>query len=77
VADDTYTLLITPGVSGPVGLVSGQPSDEDIRTAGAIVASYGKGKSLDQVNVLTTSPLGEKRFVVKPMPRDESQKLIV
>ena len=77
VADESHILLRTPGVPGPVGLLSGEPSEDDLQTAGAILASYGKGKDREQVDVLAQTPNGEKSFNVQPMKREESQKLIV
>jgi tRNA U34 2-thiouridine synthase MnmA/TrmU len=72
-----YILLRTPGVSGPLGLVSGQPSEEDIKTAGAIVASYGKGKDQSEVEILIEITGGEQRFTVAPMIRTEAQEMAV
>ena len=77
VADKTHILLRTPGLPGPVGLVSGTPSDEDLQVAGAILASYGKGKNMAQVNVLAQVQGDDRNFSVTPMPRDESQNYIV
>ncbi len=76
-ANETHVLLRTPGVAGPLGLVSGEPSDLDLKTAGAILASYGKGKDQPDIEVLAETPAGEQRFTVTPMLREESQKLIV
>jgi len=76
-ADETHTLLRTPGVPGPVGLVSGSPTGEDLQVAGAILASYGKGKDLAEVTVLAIQGEVEKSFSVQPMPREVSQKLSV
>ena len=76
-ARGAYITLRTPGVSGPIGLVSGEPSEEDLHTAGAILATYGKGKEQEQVEVLAEMPDGEKRYKVAPMPREEATKMIV
>jgi len=76
-AKETHVLLRTPGVAGPLGLVSGHPEEEDLRIAGTIVASYGKAKDLEQVEVMAETPDGEQKFTVSPMVREESQKLIV
>jgi len=75
--NETHVLLRTPGVAGPLGLVSGHPEGEDLRIAGTIVASYGKGKDLEKVEIMAETPDGEQRFTVTPMAREESQKLIV
>lgn len=76
-ANETHVLLRTPGVAGPLGLVSGHPEEQDLLIAGTIVASYGKAKDLEQVEVMAETPDGEQRFTVTPMLREESQKLIV
>ena len=73
----THVLLRTPGVAGPLGLISGEPSDHDLQTAGSILASYGKGKDQTSIEVLAEMPGGEERFTVIPMLREEAQKLIV
>lgn len=76
-AGDSHVVLRVLGVPGPLGLIAGEPRDEDLRTAGAIVASYGKGKEQKEVVVLAETPAGEQRFTLAPMPRSESEKLIV
>ncbi|TNF48001.1 MAG: thiamine biosynthesis protein [Deltaproteobacteria bacterium] len=72
-----YIILRTPGVSGPLGLVSGKPSEEDLQTAGAILATYGKGKNQEEVGVLAEMPGGEKRFRIAPMSREKATGMIV
>lgn len=72
-----HVLLHTPGLAGPVGLVSGQPDEADLATAGAITASYGKGKSLNEVNVQVTSGEGHQVIMVKPMSRQDVAKLLL
>jgi hypothetical protein len=70
VAGETGCLLRNLNFSGPLGVVSGQPSPDDFLTAAAIVASYGKGRDEAMVEVLITEQ-GEGRVVeVVPMPRD-------
>jgi len=76
-ASSDHIILCTPAVPGPLGLVSGEPSDQDLKTAGAILASYGKGKDRTDIEVLAEMPGEEQRFTVTPMLREESQKLIV
>ncbi|MGW8313368.1 MAG: thiamine biosynthesis protein [Desulfuromonadales bacterium] len=77
VATGRHIVLRALGVPGPLGLVSGEPQDDDLRIAGAIVASYGKGKDQSDVEILAETANGERRFSVSPMSRDESQKLAV
>ena len=76
-ADGNYLVLRALGVSGPLGLISGKPSADDLQVAGAILASYGKGKDLSEVEILAETPDGEQRFNVVPMPRSESKDMAV
>ena len=76
-ASSDHIILCTPAVPGPLGLVSGEPSDQDLKTAGAILASYGKGKDQPEVEVLAEMPAEERRLSVAPMLRGESKKLII
>ena len=76
-AKEDYIILRTPGLAGPLGLVSGQPSEKDLQTAGAILASYCKGKEQKEVGVLAETPQGEKLFNVAPMPRIDSKEMAV
>jgi len=76
-ADTSHILLRALGLQGPVGLVTGQANEVDLETAGAIVASYGKGKDQTEIKILAETPDGEKLFVVAPMARDQSQEKLV
>ena len=76
-AKEGYIVLRALGVSGPLGLVSGQPLEQDLQAAGAILASYGKGKDQESVDILAETPDGEQRFSVVPMPRSASKELAV
>ena len=76
-ADDTHIVLRALNLSGPLGLISGQPSEEEIEVAGAIVASYGKGKDQEEVDILAETAEGEQRFAVAPMPRSEAKGMAV
>lgn len=76
-ATPEHVLLHSLGVSGPVGLVSGQPDDADIKAAAAITASYGKGKDLDEVEVQVESANNKQLIAVRPMPREESARMII
>jgi len=63
--------------SGPLGLFCGNGEHEELDTAAAIVASYGKGKDETEVDVLCIA--GGNEFVqrVKPMPREISRQLLI
>jgi tRNA-specific 2-thiouridylase len=58
------------GVPGPVALVDGQPSWEDMVAASRIVARYGKGRDLASVTVRWSGEFGEHEIEVEP-PRDD------
>lgn len=70
-------ILRTPGLAGPVGVVSGTPDSADLELAGAIVATYSKGKELAEVEICTASNGNEQRFKVAPLPRTESEKMLL
>lgn len=76
-ANGIYIVLRALDVSGPLGLISGQPSAEDLQVAGTIVASYGKGKDQGEVDILAETPKGEQRFAVAPMPRGQAKEMAV
>ncbi len=76
-ASAAHIILRTPGLAGPLGLVSGQPTEQDLQVASAIIASYCKGKEQKKVEVLAETPGGEQRFTVTPMPRSEVKALSV
>jgi hypothetical protein len=76
-AREADVLLRTPGLAGPIGVVSGTPDDADLQLAGAIVASYSKGRELPQVEIHAILAGGERRFTVTPLPREESQPLLL
>jgi len=54
---------------GPLALVQGEPSADDLETAARITARYGKGRSAEQVRAEITPPGGEAYVAeVAPMP---------
>lgn len=70
-------ILRTPGLAGPVGVLSGTPDDADLHTAGAIVAAYSKGKQLPQVEVIAAAGDREQHLLVAPLPRAVSEQLLL
>jgi len=70
-------ILRTPGLAGPVGVVSGTPDAADLQLAGGIVASYSKGKEHAQVEVLAVRTGIEARLTVAPLPREVSQRILL
>ena len=63
--------------SGPLGIFCGEPTQKDLQTAAAILASYGKGKDEPQLDVLFIEDSKQFKLNVKPMPREDSRPLIV
>ncbi len=58
--------------NGPLVLIDGSPSDDDLLLAAAITARYGQGRDADQVDVGITGKDGSARSVqVKPLPADQ------
>ena len=76
-AGPEHVLLHTPGLAGPVGLVSGRPDHKDIATAGAITASYGKGKEQSEVQVVAETGSERQQFAVCPMSRQDAGRLLL
>ncbi len=76
-ARDHDFILRTPGLAGPVGVVSGTPDDADLHAAGAILASYSRGKELPQVEIAAAAGDRERLFLVTPAPRSASEKLLL
>ena len=71
-------LLTTPNHPGPVTLVPGQPSREEIEQAAQITAGYSDGKSESAMHVgvrRAGSPV--ELMTVTPMAREEARLLMV
>lgn len=74
-AQPEHRLLHAAGFRGPTGLVSGQPGQEDLTLAAAIVAGYGKGRDEASVRIRLQQN-GQERFLdVVPMGLDRSTLL--
>ncbi len=62
----------TTDFPGPLVLIDGLPSDQDLELAARITARFGKGKSAEQVTVEIRKPDEEPRQIqVKPLPASE------
>lgn len=72
-----YDVLVrNENVSGPLGVISGAPAEEDLVLAAALVASYGKAQAASQVSVRLTAPDQSVRIVeVEPLSRERAQEL--
>jgi len=61
--------------NGPLTLVDGELSEDDLQFASRIAARFSQGRDADTVTVKTTSKDGvEKLFDIKPMPPSEIQQ---
>jgi hypothetical protein len=67
-----FTTLNCTSHSGPLVLIDGSPSAEDLYLAAGITARYGQGRDAEQVDVAITSKDGSERSIqVKPLLADE------
>ena len=70
-----YPSLKTLSHTGPLALIDGNPSEEQMGQAAAIIARFSKGKMEQRVEVEITSPNGEARILsVKPLSPRELEK---
>ncbi len=74
-ADPSDYLLRAHGYSGPLGIVTGTASDEQLKTASAIVATYGKGAEASEVEIQIRQGDAVNRLTVPPLPRDTASTL--
>jgi tRNA-specific 2-thiouridylase len=67
-----FTHIETQSCGGPLTLVDGDASDQDLETASRIVARFSQGKNQERVTVKITRLGGEERIMdVLPMPPSE------
>lgn len=70
-----YTSMRTTDFPGPLVLIDGEASDEDLMLAGQITARFGKGKSAPEVTVEIRGRDGESREItVKPISPADIEK---
>ncbi len=67
-----FTTIRTVSTGGPVALVDGSPTDQDLEFAARIVARYGQGRDAENV-VMSIKPPGKDLTEVSicPLPSDE------
>jgi tRNA U34 2-thiouridine synthase MnmA/TrmU len=70
-------LLRAADYNGPLGLVSGHPEKADLETAGAVVASYGKGKNEPEVEILLIRDGSEESIRIAPTDMVTSRQWII
>ncbi len=69
-------LMTTPDVPGPITLVEGTPTPEELELAARITARYSDGKALPQVRVRYWGQV-EGELTVEPLPAEEVDPLRV
>ena len=70
-----FTHIETESCGGPLTLVDGEASEEDLATASRIVARFSQGKNDDSVTVKITRINGEAQTLdVQPMPPSEIEQ---
>ncbi len=69
-------LLHNKNYTGPLGVISGTPDEQDLEMAAAIIASYGRGQNEPEVEVVIVGQSQTSR-IVAPMDRDISIKLML
>jgi tRNA-specific 2-thiouridylase len=66
-----FTSLYCHSHTGPLALIDGKPSDQDLELAAAIIARYGQGRDAEQVSVIVSDTEGVSReILVKPLQPD-------
>ena len=67
-----FISLFSTSHNGPLTLIDGSPSDEDLELAGKITARYGQGRNAERVELAIRYPGGqEKTILIKPMSADD------
>ena len=57
---------------GPLVLIDGTPTEEDLALAGQITARYGQGRNAEQVDItIRDRDGGEHQIRVKPLEADQ------
>ncbi len=68
---NTFVHMNTLSHRGPLVLLDGSPSDQDLELAARITARYGQGRDDDSVTVSVVQDGHQKQLQVKPLPADE------
>lgn len=63
--------LESPTMPGPLTLVDGQPTEQDLQLAARLTARYGKAQALEQAEIRVTEPNGGQRLMmINPISAD-------
>lgn len=70
-----YPHLKTTSHGGPLALIDGEVSEQDIELAARLVARYSQGREAERVELAFTGLDGEQRnLAVRPMPAQDIEK---
>lgn len=67
----SFTHMDTVDHSGPLVLIDGDPSDQDLEFAASLTARYSQGRNAEKVNVRIVHKGVERVISVLPMPPDK------
>jgi tRNA U34 2-thiouridine synthase MnmA/TrmU len=68
----SFTHLYSTSHQGPLVLIDGETSDDDLELAARIAARFGQGREAAEVEMAVTTRAGDTRSLrVRPMPPDE------
>ena len=67
----SFVYMNTVSHRGPLVLIDGSPSEQDLELAARITARYGQGRDADKVVVKMVQNQKEREFEVKPLTPDE------
>lgn len=67
-----FAHVSTTSHPGPIALIDGEPTDDDLELAARITARYGRGRDMQQVEAEVTTQQGAVRtLIIKPAAQDE------
>jgi tRNA-specific 2-thiouridylase len=68
---DRFRHMFATSHNGPLVLIDGNPSEEELELAARVTARFGQGRDAESVSVELVSPAGETRtLTVKPLSAD-------
>ena len=67
----TFVSMSPVSHGGPVVLIDGKPSEDDLTLAARIAARYGQGRDAEEVEIKVLQQGVEKSLHIKPLGKDE------
>ncbi|MBU0518735.1 hypothetical protein KKA00_08240 [bacterium] len=68
--------LLPVDVVGPLAVLEGDVTEDDLKFAAQVVARYSDGKHLDAVKIAVTGENTERELLVAPLEEEETQQYI-